>query len=84
MVVEFTKRKCVFIQCGGVKQLVQLAKSMDPLLRLKSVWALRNLTFLADKVSKECVLTELTVSTLVSLISGDSRNSFKSYFTMFM
>ncbi|XP_026664778.1 armadillo repeat-containing protein 8 isoform X1 [Phoenix dactylifera] len=66
--VNFATRKSVFIQCGGVSQLVQLAKSMDSTLRLKSVWALRNLMFLADRKDKECVLMELTVSNLASLI----------------
>nr|XP_010931024.1 armadillo repeat-containing protein 8 [Elaeis guineensis] len=66
--VNFATRKSVFIQCGGVSQLVQLSKSMDPTLRLKSVWALRNLMFLADRTDKECVLMELTASNLASLI----------------
>ncbi|OVA19408.1 Armadillo [Macleaya cordata] len=68
IVVDFKIRKSIFIQCGGVKHLVQLSKSMDPILRLNAVWALRNLMFLLDKTGKEGILLELTISTLASLI----------------
>ncbi|KAF8395853.1 hypothetical protein HHK36_019807 [Tetracentron sinense] len=68
MVVDFSTRRSTFIQCGGVKQLVQLSKSMDSTLRLNAVWALRNLVFLADTSCKEGIFLELTASTLASLI----------------
>ncbi|XP_077214210.1 ARM repeat superfamily protein [Tasmannia lanceolata] len=68
IVVDFTARKSIFIQCGVVKQLVQLSKSMDLMLRLNAIWALRNMMFLADNVCKEGILLELTISTLASLI----------------
>ncbi|RWR77756.1 armadillo repeat-containing protein 8-like protein isoform X1 [Cinnamomum micranthum f. kanehirae] len=68
IVVDFTNHKLVFIQNGAVKQLVQLSKSMDSKLRLNAVWALRNLAFLADRIRKDCILQELTISTLASLI----------------
>ncbi|KAI3905637.1 hypothetical protein MKX01_036546, partial [Papaver californicum] len=68
VVVDFKIRKSTFIQCGGVKHLVHLSKSMDSVLRLNAVLALRNLMFLLDKNGKECILLELTVSTLASLI----------------
>ncbi|KAG5566284.1 hypothetical protein RHGRI_002024 [Rhododendron griersonianum] len=68
IVVEFSKHKSVFIQCGGVKQLVQLSKSMESAIRLNAVWALRNLMFLSDNRCKEGIFLELTASTLTSLI----------------
>ncbi|GAB4835222.1 hypothetical protein Ancab_000131 [Ancistrocladus abbreviatus] len=68
IVVDFATHKSIFVQCGGLKQLVQLAKSMDPTTRLNAVWVLRNLTFLADNRSKEGIFLELTASTLSSLI----------------
>ncbi|KAK9154901.1 hypothetical protein Sjap_002381 [Stephania japonica] len=68
IVVDFANRKSIFLRCGGVKELVRLSQSMDPTLRLNAVLALKNFVFLADNSSKECVLAELTVSTLVSLI----------------
>lgn len=68
IVVEFTSRKPTLIQCGGLKQLVHLSKSMDSSLRLNAVWALRNLTFLADRSCKEEIYLELTPPTLLSLI----------------
>ncbi|XP_068638885.1 uncharacterized protein [Aristolochia californica] len=67
--VDFTLHKAIFIQCGMVKELVQLSKSMDSVPRLNAVWALRNSTFLSDKMGKESILIELTISTLASLIS---------------
>ena len=69
--IDFTPPKSVFIQFGGVTQLVQLSKSMDSTLRLKSLCALRNLMFLADRTSRQHILMELTLSTLASLISGN-------------
>lgn len=68
IVVDFTTTKSTFLQCGGLKQLVQLSKSMDPILRLNALWALRNLMFLADNTCKEGILLELTASSLSSLI----------------
>ncbi|KAI5064927.1 hypothetical protein GOP47_0019622 [Adiantum capillus-veneris] len=68
VVLDFTPHKSVFFQCGGVSQLIQLSRSMDPMLRLNAVWALRNLLYLADMSVKEKVMAELTVSTLTSLI----------------
>ena len=62
------------MQCGGVKQLVQLSKSMDPTIRLNSVWGLRNLMFLADNRCKEGIFLELTASLLASLICGNHTN----------
>ncbi|XP_056169177.1 uncharacterized protein LOC115678060 isoform X1 [Syzygium oleosum] len=68
IVVDFTKHKSNFIHCGGVKQLVELSMAMDPVVRSHSLWALKNLTFLADSKYKEVVLSELTASSLASLI----------------
>ncbi|KAL5766564.1 hypothetical protein ACOSP7_017181 [Xanthoceras sorbifolium] len=68
IVVDFTTRRSSFIRCGGVKQLVQLSKSMDATIRLNALWALRNLTFQAENKCKERVFMELTASLLASLI----------------
>ncbi|XP_014502530.1 armadillo repeat-containing protein 8 isoform X1 [Vigna radiata var. radiata] len=68
LVIDFTPQKSKFIQCGGIKELVHLTKSMDSSLRLNAVWALRNMVFLADKMCKEKVFLELTVSSVASLI----------------
>ncbi|XP_057509260.1 uncharacterized protein LOC130791934 [Actinidia eriantha] len=74
IVVDFTTHKSFFIQCGGVKQLVQLSKSMESTLRVNAVWALRNLTFLIDNRCKGGIFLELTASALTSLI-GDPEPS---------
>ncbi|ESW18700.1 hypothetical protein PHAVU_006G062700 [Phaseolus vulgaris] len=68
IVVDFLPHKSTFVQCGGIKELVQLTKSMDSSLRLNAVWALRNMVFLADKICKEGVFVELTASSMASLI----------------
>ncbi|CAN4119880.1 unnamed protein product [Withania somnifera] len=68
IVVDFLAHKTMFMQCGGVKQLVQLSKSMDSTIRVKAVCALRNLTFLVNNKCKEEILSELTLLTLRSLI----------------
>ncbi|KAL3529880.1 hypothetical protein ACH5RR_009202 [Cinchona calisaya] len=68
IVVDFMVQKTTFIQCGGLKQLVELSKSMDSTLRMNAVWALRNLIFLVNDRCKEAILLELTQSTITSLI----------------
>ncbi|KAL2540902.1 ARM repeat superfamily protein [Abeliophyllum distichum] len=68
IVVDFTVHKSTFIQCGGVKQLVQLSKSMDSTIRVNAVWALKNLMFLINSTCKEEILSELSPSMLISLI----------------
>ncbi|XP_070018529.1 uncharacterized protein [Nicotiana sylvestris] len=68
IVVDFLAHKTMFMQCGGVKQLVQLSKSMDSTIRVKAVCALRNLIFLVNNKCKEEILSELTQLTLRSLI----------------
>ncbi|KAJ1255584.1 hypothetical protein BS78_05G225100 [Paspalum vaginatum] len=66
--VNLTPWKTVLLHSGAVSQLVHLSKSMDPTLRLKSVWALRNIMFLLSPKDKDFVVKELTLSTLSSLI----------------
>ncbi|WOK93064.1 hypothetical protein Cni_G01757 [Canna indica] len=68
IVVNGATRKSVLIRSEGVSRLVQLSKSMDSALRYVSVQVLRNLLFLADITDKECILKELTLSTLASLV----------------
>ncbi|XP_022856035.1 armadillo repeat-containing protein 8-like [Olea europaea var. sylvestris] len=68
IVVDFTEHKSTFIHCGGVKQLVQLLKSMDPTIRFNAMWALKNLIFLVNSMCKEEILLELSPSILISLI----------------
>ncbi|CAI8606515.1 unnamed protein product [Vicia faba] len=68
IVVDFTPNKSTIIQCGGIKELVHLTKSMDSSLRLNDVWSLRNMIFLADKMCKEAIFMELTASSVATLI----------------
>ncbi|KAL4198347.1 hypothetical protein AMTRI_Chr03g45410 [Amborella trichopoda] len=68
ILVHFTTHKSIVFECGGVKQLVKLSSSMVSELRVNAVSALRNLMFQADKMCKENIMLELTISTLASLI----------------
>ncbi|KAF7833729.1 armadillo repeat-containing protein 8-like [Senna tora] len=68
IVVDFTPYKSILVQCGGIKELVQLTKSMDSSLRLHAVWTLRNMVFQADKMFKHKIFVELTASSVASLI----------------
>lgn len=72
--VNLTPRKSVLLHSGVVSQLVHLSKSMDPTLRLKSVWALRNIMFLLSPKDKDFIVKELTLPTLSSLICGKSNS----------
>ncbi|XP_057802463.1 uncharacterized protein LOC131017755 isoform X2 [Salvia miltiorrhiza] len=69
VVVDFNADKSLFTQCGGVRQLVLLSKSVESAIRVNAVWALKNLTFLGNNQCKEEILLELSTSTLASLIS---------------
>lgn len=76
IVVDYNKRRSVFVQCGGVKLLVQLTTSMEAALRSNALWALRNLVFLSDKAFKESIFRELTPSSLASLVCGNDHILF--------
>ncbi|KAL2510840.1 ARM repeat superfamily protein [Abeliophyllum distichum] len=65
-VVNFTAHKSIFMQCGGLKQLVQLSKSMDSAIRVNAIWALRNLAFLTLRLlSKSKLLLLFAISLMV-------------------
>ncbi|XP_038678575.1 armadillo repeat-containing protein 8 isoform X2 [Tripterygium wilfordii] len=68
IMVDLATRKSTFIQCGGIKQLVQLSKSMESTVRSNALWALRNMMFLADDKCKEGIFLELSASEIASLI----------------
>ncbi|XP_042413293.1 armadillo repeat-containing protein 8-like [Zingiber officinale] len=76
IIVICASRKSVLIRCGGVSQLVRLSTSMDSTLRLKSLSVLRNFLFLANTTDKECILKELSLHTLVSLLN-DAEHSIQ-------
>lgn len=83
IVVDFTPHKSTFIQCGGIKELVQLTKSMDSSLRLNAVRALRNMVFLTEKMCKEGIFVELTASSMASLICGIDTSGFSWLFSSY-
>lgn len=83
IVVDLTTCRSTFFWFGGVKQLVQLSKSMDATIRLNALWALRNLMFLAENKCKEEVFTELTAPLLASLICGNKHILFVTIHILF-
>lgn len=68
IVVDFMPYKAVALKSGVVKLLIGLSQSMDSVIRLNSVRALRNLMFLVNCKCKQEILLELSLSTLTSLI----------------
>ncbi|CAN0891870.1 Armadillo repeat-containing protein 8 [Linum grandiflorum] len=68
IVVDFASHKTTFLAHGGLQQLLSLSKSMIPAVRSNSLWALRNMTFLADNKCKEAVALGMTTSLISSLI----------------
>lgn len=72
IVLDFSSPKSTFIEYGGIKQLIELSKSMDPNARCSALRALRNLMFLADYERKELFYLDVKPQGLACLISGKS------------
>lgn len=72
IVLDFSSPKSSFIEYGGIKQLIELSKSMDPNARCSALRALRNLMFLADNKRKELFYSEVKAQGFACLISGKS------------
>ncbi|KAL9859721.1 putative armadillo-type containing protein ARMC8/Vid28 [Arabidopsis thaliana] len=69
IVMDFSSPKSSFIEYGGIKQLTELSKSMDPNTRCSALRALRNLMFLADIKRKELFYSDVKAQGLACLIS---------------
>ncbi|VYS48758.1 unnamed protein product [Arabidopsis thaliana] len=69
IVMDFSSPKSSFIEYGGIKQLTELSKSMDPNTRCSALRALRNLLFLADIKRKELFYSDVKAQGLACLIS---------------
>ena len=54
----------IVLENNGVEKLVDMSRSPDPSLRLNSIWALKNLLYQADSVTKDLVMKKLTYSGL--------------------
>lgn len=70
IVLDFSSPKSTFIEYGGIKQLIELSKSMDPNTRCSALRATRNLMFLADNKRKELFYSDVKAQGFASLISG--------------
>lgn len=70
IVLHFMPQKMAVSCSNLVGQLVQLAQSPKSMMRLNAVWALKNLLFMADKMVRDTVMTELTASVMVGLLFG--------------
>ncbi|CAN8303067.1 unnamed protein product [Cochlearia groenlandica] len=69
IVLDFSSPKSTFIEYGGMKQLMELSKSMDPNTRCNALRGLRNLMFLADKKRKELFYSDIKAQGFACLIS---------------
>ncbi|XP_019091304.1 PREDICTED: armadillo repeat-containing protein 8 isoform X2 [Camelina sativa] len=69
IVLDFSSPKSSFIEFGGIKQLIELSKSMDPNARCSALRALRNLMFLADNKRKELYISDVNAQGFACLIS---------------
>jgi len=67
IVLEFSPMRVDVLACGGVPVLVRLLGSAQQPLRVNALWALKNLSYLADRSIKEAVLRELGDSRLCAL-----------------
>uniref|UniRef100_A0A7N0ZZA4 Armadillo repeat-containing protein 8 n=1 Tax=Kalanchoe fedtschenkoi TaxID=63787 RepID=A0A7N0ZZA4_KALFE len=68
IVVDFAMRKSLFMNFGGLKELIELSKSMESNVRVNAVRALRNLMFHADKKCREKIFSDLTKTLIECLI----------------
>lgn len=74
IVLDFTPSKSPPLQSGLLPLLVSLSRSMDTNLRLNSVWALKNLSYMAEVRVKDTILKELTVGGLVNLVQDSEED----------
>mmetsp|Transcript_7199 Transcript_7199/g.18392 ORF Transcript_7199/g.18392 Transcript_7199/m.18392 type:complete len:538 (+) Transcript_7199:639-2252(+) len=58
---------------GGVRELGELARSEDGVLRLHSAWAIKNILYRADRRLKEQVMQELAWPQLLQLLNDEER-----------
>ncbi|KAL6563763.1 hypothetical protein OROGR_002722 [Orobanche gracilis] len=70
MVIDFIPHKTLLVQCGGLKQLVQLSRFMESAIRVNAVWALRNLTFLVNNGYPEAPVQEQALGLVRNLVDG--------------
>jgi hypothetical protein len=84
IVVNLTPMKSVLLHSGVVTQLVHLSKSMDPTLRLKSVWALRNIMFLLSPKDKDFIMKELTSYVILNILFRNRHWHLWAIFSMDM
>eukprot|EP01104_Vermistella_antarctica_P002976 TRINITY_DN13149_c0_g1_i1.p1 TRINITY_DN13149_c0_g1~~TRINITY_DN13149_c0_g1_i1.p1 ORF type:complete len:645 (-),score=148.50 TRINITY_DN13149_c0_g1_i1:41-1975(-) len=72
VLLDFTPMKRAIVARGGARKLVHLTTSPHRALRVQSLWALKNLLYLATMDVKEIILGELPVADLLRFFeSGD-------------
>eukprot|EP00741_Cyanophora_paradoxa_P005561 tig00000900_g5391.t1 len=72
IVLDFSPMKKVVLEQGGVARLVALASAPDATLRLNAVWALKNLSYMAESEVKGAIMAELTYGRLFRLLEDPS------------
>ncbi|KAK3280949.1 hypothetical protein CYMTET_11240 [Cymbomonas tetramitiformis] len=71
MVLDFSPMKEQLLSSGGLRHLAVLAQAPQYVLRLNSMWALKNLLYLSKSPSKEAVMQSLSYTTMRQLLLND-------------
>eukprot|EP00842_Homolaphlyctis_polyrhiza_P001052 jgi/Hompol1/1948/HPOL_005791-RA len=64
--------KKIVLEKGGIKRLVQLLDSMENVLRLNAIWALKNMAFQTDSDTKNALMEQLGWHKLQLLMDDES------------
>eukprot|EP01102_Stenamoeba_stenopodia_P000462 TRINITY_DN10439_c0_g1_i1.p1 TRINITY_DN10439_c0_g1~~TRINITY_DN10439_c0_g1_i1.p1 ORF type:complete len:750 (+),score=145.07 TRINITY_DN10439_c0_g1_i1:234-2483(+) len=70
-VLEFSPMKKVIVENGIIEKLVFLSQSAVPELRLNSIWALKNLTFLSSTSIKTSVIDQFPPERIYEFLSSE-------------
>eukprot|EP01080_Neovahlkampfia_damariscottae_P004568 gene4568-7952_t len=74
VIVDFSPMKNFFIEKNGVEILVKNTNSLHSLLKLNSIWALKNLAFRSTVEIKKKILESMTAKRIFELLKDDDSN----------
>jgi hypothetical protein len=73
IILDFSPMKQVVIEKGAVSRLVELVHSQNQTLRLNGIWALKNMLFQSELLTKTTVIENLTWDKLLEYVSSNGR-----------
>ncbi|KAJ8325837.1 hypothetical protein O5D80_006024 [Batrachochytrium dendrobatidis] len=71
IVLDFSPMKKIVLEKGGVKRLVELIDQPDAMLRRNALWALKNMLFQTDSITKNTVMEHLGWDKLLRLLDDE-------------